>query len=807
MKLTKLTKRGKIESGDVVCCGQQTCLFCFRFTSHFNMIPTHEILSITPIQSPRLSNHPSHVHETPQTYSPPPTPSPQKSTIPPQSPLLPHRMSKPLASIVSTEGGIATILLNNPPVNAFSGALAEALDKCITQVLDTDSIKAAIITGAGKVFVAGADIPQLLKLTAEGAHVTQAFIESAHALANRIEYSPKPIIAAINGDCLGGGLELALACSGRVAFNKAKLGLPECKLGVIPGMGGTQRLPRAVGAAEGVAMIMTSKPCPAVKAQKIGLVDAVVAKPDELIPTALKIANGMLSKALPKRCLSDAPVKTGAEEIKAICATHRVQLKKKNVNTIHHLAALDAIETGLLNGAKAGSTAEIQAFVKCTQHPASQALLYFFLASKSTSKIKGLDLNTLGKKNIRSAALIGSGTMSRGIALAMLFNGMKVIIKDISNEALEAAAESIIKDMQMVVKMRRMNAIMAQAVMANLTLQLDYKGFNQVDVVIEAVTENMGLKQKIFAELEKECKADCIIATNTSTLDIEEICSKCDPSTKARVIGLHFFSPAHIMPLLEIVKMKHTSPETLATSMHLSKLIKKTPVVVGNCTGFAANRIFFPYGMAGQLLLAGGLDPYTVDQVLMKFGMPMGIFRMNDSVGVDIGTHIAPVFTKAYGDRVFNTDLSELLVKAKRMGEKTQVGFYKYTVPRKPTPDLQGLAPFLQQIRTKAKEQGVPDCTKLSPQDIVEICIYPVINESCRTVQEGFSSSPADIDVISVMGYGFPAYRGGVLNYARAVGFAHVAQRLQHWAQFFPKQAGFFKPSEALLAIAKQSKQ
>lgn len=708
----------------------------------------------------------------------------------------------PLAQVSAVQNGIGLITLNNPPVNSFSPKVAEALDQCLTECLENAQVKAIVITGAGKIFVAGADIPYLLKLTRAGdAQGTIAFLERAHAIVNRIESSPKPVVAALNGDALGGGCELAMACHARICTKNTKLGLPELKLGVLPGMGGTQRLPRLIGLQDAVASILGSKNIPSAKALKSGLVDFVVNKPDELIPAAGKYALDIVAGKIPKKQSSQLINKVpGKEEIQAVIATARVQTKKKSPNVVHPLLTLDAIEAGLLNGSQAGLKAEIQAFAKCLQNPAAYALLHFFLASKATTKVPGLDLKTAGK--IKSVAIIGGGTMGAGIAICFLMKNIPVILKEVNENFLKAGVERILTDIQTIVKARRLPPFVVEMMMRGLKPQLTYEGFDKVDVVIEAVIEDIPLKQRIFAELEQKCSPTCIIATNTSTINIEEIIVNCQPSTAKRVLGLHFFSPAHIMPLLEIVRTKYTDPQVLATSVVMAKTINKTPVVVGNCIGFVANRVFFPYGMAGQLLLTGGADPYKIDKALMAFGMPMGIYRMNDSVGVDLGVHIAPIFTKAYPDRVFNTELSQLMVDAKRMGQKNNVGFYKYLQPRKATPDPEGLKPIISQIRTKQSELAIPDTSKLTPQDIIEVCLFPVINECARTLAEGYANSAADIDVVAVMGYGFPAYRGGLMTYGQQVGWANVAKALEKWAKFFPKQSAFFKPSEALLKLA-----
>jgi enoyl-CoA hydratase/3-hydroxyacyl-CoA dehydrogenase len=712
-----------------------------------------------------------------------------------------------LATVAGVQNGVAMILINNPPVNSFSPAVAEALGKAYDACLANDEVKAIVLTGAGKVFMAGADIPHLKRLIEQGNRSANIeFITTAHKLLNRMESGPKPVVAALNGDALGGGCELAMGCNARVALANAKLGLPELKLGVIPGLGGTQRLARLIGAKDAIAAILSSKPLAAPKAAKAGLVDVLVKKPEELIPAAAKLALAIAAGKVPRKIsLTEKSKVPSKEEVAVVVGGARLQVKQKTPNLTHPLLALKALEAGLLNGPEAGIKAEVEAFADALEAPASKALIHFFLASKATTKIPGVDAKAA--KPVKSVAILGGGTMGAGIAICFLMKNIPVILKEVNERFLAAGVERILSDIQTVVKARKMNPMVVEYLMRGLKPQLTYEGFDKVDLVIEAVIEDIPLKQKIFSELEQVCSPTCILATNTSTINVDLVSQK----TKAqkRVIGLHFFSPAHIMPLLEIVKTDSTSAEVVATSVKLAQTIGKTPVVVGNCVGFVANRVFFPYGMAGSLLLQGGLSPYAVDKALMSFGMPMGIYRMNDSVGVDLGVHIAPIFTAGYPDRVYNTSLSARMVKAGRMGQKNGQGFYKYPAPRKAVPDAEALAPILKELAAEANGT-VPATTKLSPQEIVEVCLYPVVNECARTLAEGFAASAADIDVVSVMGYGFPAYRGGLLHWGAQQKYATVVEKLNKYSEFFgaknPALKSFFAPSQALIDLANKQK-
>lgn len=715
-----------------------------------------------------------------------------------------HIDPKEIVKVAGVQNGVAVIVMNSPPVNSLGPQMMEGLNKCWEQCNANPEVKAMVLTGTKNFFMAGADIPNLLKMvkTGDKAQITH-FLKAGMEVFNKFENGPKPMVAAVNGDAFGGGCELTMICHARVALAKAKFGLPELNLGLIPALGGTQRLPRLIGLQAAVNQTLSSKPMNATQAHKLGLVDMVVKNPQELIMAAGKVALDIVSGKIPRKIsLSVSNKLPPKEEGEVIIATARVAANKKNKNVPHPLKYLDAVEHGFKNGGAAGLDREVTNMCDLMLGNTSKALLHFFLASRATTKLPGLDLKKASK--VKSVAILGGGTMGAGIAICMLMKGIPVLLKEINEQALEAGVKRILDDITRVVKARKMNPMFIEGMMRGLTPTTTYDGFDKVDLVIEAAVENVPLKQKIFAELEKVCKKTCILATNTSTINIDVVSAQ----TKAqdRILGLHFFSPAHIMPLLEIVKSDSTSEQVLATSVVLAKTIGKTPVVVGNCVGFAANRAFFPYGMSGSILLQGGLNPYEIDKALMDFGMPMGIFRMNDSVGVDIGVHIAKIFKSAYADRLYDSSLSQRMVDAKLFGIKSGQGFYRY-VKNKPVPDLKKIEPILEAIR---KEGKVPSTAKLSPKDIVEICIFPVINESARIVDEKFINSAADLDIVSIFGYGFPAYRGGLLHYGSSVGFDKIAQRLQYFADTLGKDdkniQAFFAPSAAIKKLAQATR-
>jgi len=429
--------------------------------------------------------------------------------------------------------------------------------------------------------------------------------------------------------------------------------------------------------------------------------------------------------------------------------------------------------------------------------------VHYFLASKATDKIPGVP----AKSNIKinTIAVMCGGTMGAGICIVFLVKGYRVILKEINEKALLAGVERILQNLYRVLKARKLPPIAAEQIMRNLATTTTYEGFETADLVIEAALENIQLKQQIFAELEKVCKPSCILASNTSTIDLEVI----GKNTKAqdRVIGLHYFSPAHIMPLLEIIRTKQTSPQVIAASVLLSKNTNKIPVVVGNCVGFTANRVFFPYGQGASLLVDSGIDPYRIDRALESFGMPMGVFKMADLSGVDIFVHVGEIMRAAYGDRCYISTIGKRLFDAKRLGQKSGSGYYKYAGP-KALPDPQGLNSILAGSRTDAALPQLKD-SAVSDEQIIEMLLFPVINEGFRIIEEGHVVRESDIDICSVTGYGFPAWRGGIMFYGRIVGLKHVHARLQHFSQSFgakaPAAKSFFAPSPLLTKLASQN--
>ena len=446
----------------------------------------------------------------------------------------------------------------------------------------------------------------------------------------------------------------------------------------------------------------------------------------------------------------------------------------------HPLACIEAVEAGVTRGGEAGIKKEGELFRACVHSPVSKSLVHFFFAQRGTASVPGYTDKGLKARKIRSVGVLGGGLMGAGIATACIMNGIEVVLKEVAPQYLEAGLGRVKANVESLAKKRKMTPEAVAAVLARVSGTLDYSGFGKLDMVIEAVLEDLKLKQTIFAELEKVCNPDCILSTNTSTIDITKVAART--TCPGRVLGAHFFSPAHVMQLFEIVRTPATTPQAVVDTLGLSKQIGKTPVVVGNCTGFAVNRVFFPYTMSACLLADLGESPYRIDSVIAGvFGMPMGPFRLSDLVGGDVGVHVGNNIVESFPDRIYPATLIPSLVAAKRLGEKSGAGFYKFDAKRRAQPDEEGLAPFLaaSRGRNSMRKPAAP----LSDEEVIEFIFFPVVNEGCRVVAEGIVSKAADLDVASVLGMGFPPFRGGLMHWADDVGAARILDRLQRLAK------------------------
>ena len=663
-------------------------------------------------------------------------------------------------------------------------------------------VKAIVVTGSKGKFSGGFDITQL-KLRTEGKPAPN--VADFNAVLNAlVEAGPKPTVAAIENLALGGGLELAMACNARVCTPKAQLGLPELQLGVIPGFGGTQRLPRLVGLPKALEMIMKSKPVKAEEALKLGLVDQVVPA-QSLLAAAMALAGDIAAKRAPRAMAFYRSDKTPDDAaLKAILAGARRGAKRVKGVMPHPWLCLDAIEAGLVKGAEEGLKVERVSFDKAVSSAACKGLVHFFFASRQTASVPGVTDVGLAPRPVKTVGVVGGGLMGSGIATACVMNGVSVVLKEINQKFLDAGMGRVRANLQSAAKKGRLTQARADAMFALCRPALTYDGFDKVDMAIEAVIENVELKQKIFADLEAACRPDAILSTNTSTIDI----TKCAAKMRApeRIVGAHFFSPAHVMQLFEIIRTDRTPPQVLCDTLGLSKQIKKTPVVVGNCTGFAVNRVFFPYTMSACLLLDLGCDPYAIDGAVKMFGMPMGPFRLNDLVGTDIGVHVGKNFVEDFPDRVYESRIIPSLMEANRLGEKSGAGFYAFDAKRRATPDPEGLAPFLAASRAAAAQRlrsNEGPLPALTQNDIVEMIFFPVVNEACRCLAEGVVVKAGDLDAAAVLGMGFPAFRGGVVHWGDQVGARRIAARLREWST---RYGGIYNPCPYLEDCAVQGR-
>ncbi|WOH13005.1 hypothetical protein DCAR_0832514 [Daucus carota subsp. sativus] len=684
--------------------------------------------------------------------------------------------------------GVAIITIINPPVNSLSIDVLNSLKETYDQALRRDDVKAIVITGEKGKFSGGFDITAFGGLQGGKSQAPKPGYVAIEILSDTVEAARKPSVAAIDGLALGGGLEVAMSCHARISTPYAQLGLPELQLGIIPGFGGTQRLPRLVGLAKSLEMMLTSKPVKGEEALSLGLVDAI-ASPAELISTARRWALDILERRKPwVASLYKTDKLEPLGEAREILNFARAQARKQGPNLSHPLVCIDVIEEGIVSGPRAGLWKEAEAFQGLLHSDTCKSLVHIFFAQRSTTKVPGVTDRGLKPRRIKKVAILGGGLMGSGIATALIVSNYPVILKEVNENFLQAGIGRVKANLQSRVKKGRMTQEKFEKTFSLLKGSLDYESFKDVDMVIEAVIENVSLKQQIFADLEKYCPSHCILASNTSTIDLNLIGQKT--KSNDRIVGAHFFSPAHVMPLLEIVRTEKTSPQVLVDLLDIGKKIRKTPVVVGNCTGFAVNRMFFPYTQAAVLLAERGTDIYQIDRAITKFGMPMGPFRLCDLVGFGVGVATGKQYIEHFPERVYKSMLLSLMIEDKRVGEATRKGFYVYNDRRKASPDPE-VKNYIEKARNMSGVSVDPKLTKMSDKDIIEMIFFPVVNEACRVYAEGIAVKAADLDIAGVMGMGFPAYRGGVMFWADSIGSKYICSRLEEWSN---KYGGFFKP-------------
>lgn len=669
------------------------------------------------------------------------------------------------SSPISTKrhGDVLIVLSNNPPVNALGAAVRQGLVAAIEEAEADDAVKAVVIACEGQTFFAGADITEFGK---------PPVMPWLPEVVDRIEACSKPVVAAIHGTALGGGLEVALGCHYRVALPSAKLGTPEVKLGLLPGAGGTQRLPRVAGVRKALEMCATGNPIGAKDGFACGLVDRLIE--DDLIPHAVGYAEEVRDvRPLPKSSEREYKINECDPSVFE-------DFRKENARKFRGFEAPDAniraVEFACKKPYSEGVIEERKLFMELMSGVQSRAQQYFFFAERKAAKIENLPEGTQPRP-VQKVGVIGAGTMGGGISMNFLSSGIPVTIFEMNQEALDRGSGVMRKNYEATAAKGRMTTEQVEKAMGLLTPTLDFAALADCDLIIEAVFEQMDVKKDIFTRLDKTVKQGAILASNTSYLNIDEIAAVT--SRPQDVVGMHFFSPANVMKLLEVVRGAKTAPDVLVTVMGLSKKIRKVAVVAGVCHGFIGNRMLMPRQVEATKLLLEGATPEQIDRVHVEFGMPMGPFQMADLAGVDIGWHRDP-------NRIEN--IRDALCAIDRWGQKKGAGFYDYDESRRPSP-----SPVVQQIiEDFAKKQGV-ERRQISDEEIVERTLYTMVNEGAQILEEGMAQRASDIDVVWVYGYGWPVYRGGPMFWADTVGLQNIVDGLKRQEQRMGSDFSFSK--------------
>ena len=677
--------------------------------------------------------------------------------------------------------GIAILTVDNPPVNPLSDGVRAGLYECLVKAEEDSSVKGLVLTGKGRAFIGGADISEFGG-NGEGITLNDVF--------NKLESCSKPVVAAINGFALGGGLETALCCNYRIADKNAFVGLPEVNLGLLPGGGGTQRLPRLAGPSEALKMMLTGSHIPAKKALNIGIVDKISENvvEDSISFVTEKAENG---ENHPKvRDMNEKVIEARGDD-KVLLEAQAMAAKGRKgqfapgqiIKCVESAINLDDFDEGLKK--------EGEYFLECLLHPQREAMIHIFFGERAASKIADVPKDTQ-IKDIKKAGIIGSGTMGGGIAMCFANAGIPVHIIDQDEDNLKRGMSVIEKNYDFMVGRGKLTSDQKDMVFGLVTSSLEYKDLSDCDIVIEAVYENLELKHEIFKSLDEHVKDGAILASNTSGLDIDSIASVT--KRPDLVVGTHFFSPANIMRLLEVVRGEQTSNETLATIMAIGKKLKKAAVISLNAPGFIGNRMLFRYTAQANMLLLEGALPHQVDQALESFGLNMGPFRMMDLVGLDLGWRARKLGGK---ESPLHAKIGDELCEQNRFGQKSAAGYYNYSEgSRAPNP-----APENEATYEKISSENGFTRRDISDEEIVDRCILALINEGADILSEGVAQRAADIDVVYINGYGFPIWRGGPMHHANAMGLDVVIEKLEKYKEITGNDA--YKPSEMLVNLAK----
>ena len=683
--------------------------------------------------------------------------------------------------LYEVKDNVALLTVDNPPVNPLSDGVRTGLYESLIKAEEDDSVVGVVLTGNGRAFIAGADISEFGG-NVEGVSLNEVF--------QKLEHCSKPVVAAINGIALGGGLETALCCNYRIADKNAFVGLPEVNLGLLPGGGGTQRLPRLAGPSEALKMMLTGAHVPAKKALDMGIVDGISKDVVNESIEFIKNKAGSNEEHPKVRDLNSKMIEARGDDKVLLEAQAMASKGRKGqfapgqiIKCVEAAINIDDFDEGLKK--------EGEYFLECLMHPQREAMIHIFFGERAASKISDVPKETK-VMDIKKAGIIGSGTMGGGIAMCFANAGIPVHIIDQDEENLKRGVSVIEKNYDFMVNKGRLSPDQKDAVFGLVSSSLDYKDVSDCDIVIEAVYENLELKHEIFKSLDAHVKEGAILASNTSGLDIDSIASVTN--RPELVVGTHFFSPANIMRLLEVVRGEQTSDETLATIMAIGKRLKKAAVVSLNAPGFIGNRMLFGYTAQANMLLLEGALPHQIDQALESFGLNMGPFRMMDLVGLDLGWRARKLSGK---ESPLHAKIGDELCEQDRYGQKSGAGYYNYSEgSRAPNP-----APENEAVYEKISSENGFTRRDISDEEIVERCILALINEGADILSEGVAQRAADIDVVYINGYGFPIWRGGPMHHANAMGLDKVIEKLEKYREITGNDV--YKPSEMLVNLAK----
>jgi 3-hydroxyacyl-CoA dehydrogenase len=700
-------------------------------------------------------------------------------------------MSEPVST--ANQQGVAVIQIDNPPVNALTAGVPGALLNAVRRADGTPEVRAIVVICAGRTFIAGADIHEL----EHAAWDETAPLPDLHPLVTGIEDCSKPVVMALHGTALGGGVEVAMAGHYRIALASARLGLPETNLGIIPGGEGTQRLPRLVGLEKAIEMIVSGKPIGVPEACRAGLIDRIVegvwddgldGALGALRESAVSFARDAADRAVPLPRTRHRREKLGTPESSApVLAAGRELANRTRRNQSAPIAALDAIAEAVRLPFEAGCARERELSRQCVRSEQCKALIHTFFAERGVSSLPAAAGNPVAR-----VAIVGAGTMGAGIAMACANAGLDVTLSDVGQAAVDRGLSAIARNYQTSVTRGRLTPDAAAERVGRISGRLGYDGVEAADLVIEAVFESLTLKREVFTAIDAMAKPGAVLATNTSTLDIDLIASATHRPES--VVGTHFFSPANVMRLVEIVRGTTTSPSVIATARGLAKRLGKVGVVVGNGPGFVGNRMMFPYMYEAQFLVEDGATPEQIDAVLVEWGMAMGIFAVDDMAGLDVAWRVRQELHQFEDPTLRKPHLAERLCELGRFGQKTGKGWYRYDGGRTPIPDPE----VVELMDAVSRDAGIRR-RAFSKEEIIERTIFALINEGARVLERGVAVRAADIDVIYTSGYGFPAYRGGPMFFADRVGLRTVCDRV---TEFHRELGARWEPAPLLQTLA-----